>query len=41
MNSDLKFYIALALRRLPVMLILFLFSLGIGVSLAMFLPPRY
>lgn len=41
MNSDFKFYLALARKRLPVMLLLLIISMGIGVSLALTLPPRY
>lgn len=41
MNSDLKFYMALAIKRLPLMLVLVLASSAIGVGLALTLPPTY
>lgn len=41
MNSDIKFYLALARRRMPVMLLLLIISMGVGLSLAFTLPPRY
>ncbi len=41
MNTDLKFYWTLFLRRLPVMMALFLFCAGIGVALAIKLPTVY
>ena len=41
MNSDLKFYLALAIKRLPLMLVLVLTSSAIGIALALTLPPTY
>ena len=41
MNSDVKFYIALLLKRLPVMLVIFILCAGLGVGLAVTLPSRY
>lgn len=41
MNMDLKFYWKIALRRLPVMLALFLFFSGVGIALAIKLPTTY
>jgi polysaccharide chain length determinant protein (PEP-CTERM system associated) len=41
MNVDLKFYLRLMLRRLPVMLLLFLVSSLLGVVLALRLPTTY
>ena len=41
MNSDIRFYLALAMRRLPVMMVLFLTGAGIGLGLALTLPPKY
>ncbi|WP_232520812.1 Wzz/FepE/Etk N-terminal domain-containing protein [Rhodobacter sp. CZR27] len=38
---DLRFYIALFLRRLPYFLILLLLGTAAGVTLALVLPPRY
>ncbi|MCV6591875.1 MAG: lipopolysaccharide biosynthesis [Silicimonas sp.] len=41
MNFDLKFYFQLALRRLPVMAVIFSLCAGLGVALALTMPPRY
>ena len=41
MNSDIRFYLVLAMRRLPVMMVLFLIAAGIGLGLAVTLPPKY
>ena len=41
MNIDLKFYYQLMLRRLPVMTVIFTLCAGLGVALAMTLPPKY
>lgn len=41
MNSDIRFYWQVLLQRLPVMAVVFLICAGIGISLAMVLPPRY
>ncbi len=41
MNSEVRFYLALVLRRLPVMSVLFILCMGLGLALAMTLPPRY
>ena len=41
MNFDLKFYLALLLRRLPVMTALFVCCLAVGLGIAYTLPPRY
>ena len=41
MNSEIRFYLALAMRRLPVMMVLFLVGTGIGLGLALTLPPKF
>lgn len=41
MNFDLKFYYQLVIRRLPVMAVIFTLCAGIGVALAMTMPPKY
>ena len=41
MNFDLKFYYLLVWRRMPVMLVIFTLCAGIGVAMAMTLPPRF
>lgn len=41
MSIDLKFYYQLVIRRLPVMAVIFTLCAGLGVALAMTLPPRY
>lgn len=41
MNSDLKFYLALALKRLPLLLSLLVATTAVGVALALTLPPTY
>lgn len=41
MNSDIKFYIALVIRRLPIMLVLVVLGSVIGLGLALTLPPTY
>ena len=41
MNPDIRFYLALAVRRLPVMMVLFLMGAGIGLGLALTLPPKF
>ena len=41
MSADLKFYYQLMMRRLPVMTVIFTLCAGLGVALAMTLPPKY
>jgi uncharacterized protein involved in exopolysaccharide biosynthesis len=41
MNTDLKFYYALFLQRLPVMAVIFAVFTALGIALALTLPPRY
>ena len=41
MNSDFKFYTQVFMQRLPVMAVIFLICAGIGIGLAMVIPPRY
>jgi len=41
MNSDIKFYLALVMRRLPVMVVMFVLCVAFGVAVALTLPPRY
>ena len=41
MNSDIKFYVSLIKRRLPVMLVLFVLCVGIGLGLALTLPSKF
>ncbi len=41
MNSDIRFYWSLLLRRLPVMTVIFGICAAIGLGLALTLPPRY
>lgn len=41
MNSEIKFYLELLKKRLPVMVVIFLLCAGVGVSLAMTMPPKY
>ena len=41
MNSDIKFYWSLLLRRLPVMVVLFVVASSIGIGLAVTLPSKY
>lgn len=41
MSSDIKFYVSLLKKRLPVMTVIFLLSMAVGLSLAMTLPPRF
>ena len=41
MNSDIKFYWGLIRRRLPVMAVIVMICTGIGVALAMTMPPKY
>jgi uncharacterized protein involved in exopolysaccharide biosynthesis len=41
MNFDIKFYYQLLLRRLPIMVFIFTLCAGIGVALALTMPPRY
>ncbi len=41
MNSDIKFYLSLFMRRLPVMTVIFMVFATIGAALALFLPPQY
>ena len=41
MNSDIKFYLALLFKRLPVMAVMVFLGAGIGLSLALTLPPTY
>lgn len=41
MNFDLNFYYQLFLRRLPVMIVIFALCAGIGVAMALTMPPRF
>lgn len=41
MTMDYRFYLSLVLRRLPLMLVITLLGAGVGVSLAVLLPPTY
>lgn len=41
MNSDIKFYWELIKKRLPVMSVIFVLCAGIGVGLALTMPPKY
>lgn len=41
MSFDLKFYTQLVIRRLPVMAVIFTLCAGVGVALAMTMPPKY
>ena len=41
MNFDFKFYYQLVLRRLPFMIVIFALCAGIGVAMALTLPPRF
>ncbi len=41
MTSDIRFYIALFMKRLPMMATIFVLCSAIGVGLAMMLPSRY
>ena len=41
MNFDLNFFYQLFLRRLPVMIVIFALCAGIGVAMALTLPPRF
>ena len=41
MNFDLRFYLSLIVRRMPVMLALILVCSAIGVVTALNLPPIY
>jgi len=41
MNSDVRFYLALIVKRLPVMLTIFVLCAGVGGGLAVTLPSRY
>ena len=41
MNADIKFYLSLLRRRLPVMVVIFATFSVVGVALALFLPSQY
>ena len=41
MNLDLRFYLSLVLKRLPIMLILLVSGTAVGLGVAYTLPPRY
>ena len=41
MSSDIKFYYQLLIRRLPVMIVIFTLCAGVGVALALTMPPRF
>ena len=41
MNSDIKFYLSLLMRRLPILLVIFVTFSVIGGALALFLPSQY
>ncbi len=41
MNSDIRFYWKVLVRRLPIMTVIFIICAAVGVGLAVTLPPRY
>ena len=41
MNSDIRFYWELIKKRMPVMVVIFVLCAGIGVGLALTMPPKY
>ncbi len=41
MSGELKFYWELVKKRLPVMVVIFVLCAGVGVGLAMTMPPKY
>lgn len=41
MNSEFAFYYALFKKRVPVMSVIFLLCAGVGIAVAVSLPPRY
>lgn len=41
MKLDIKFYLELLLRRLPIMAVIFTLCAGLGIALAIILPPKY
>ena len=41
MNAEIKFYWELIKRRLPIMMVIFMLCAGVGVGLALTMPPKY
>ncbi len=41
MNGEIRYYWELIKRRLPIMMVIFVLCAGIGVGLALTMPPRY
>lgn len=41
MNADIKFYLSLLMRRLPVMIVIFALFSVVGFALSVFLPSQY
>ncbi len=41
MNADVKFYWELIKKRLPIMVVIFVLCAGVGVGLALTMPPKY
>lgn len=41
MNSEIRFYWELIKKRLPVMVVIFVLCTGVGVGLALTMPPKY
>ena len=41
MNSEIRFYWELIKKRLPIMVVIFVLCAGVGVGLALTMPPRY
>jgi len=41
MNSEIRFYWKLLVRRMPIMMVLFILCAAIGAGMAMTLPPKY
>lgn len=41
MNSEIKYYWELIKRRLPIMMVIFVLCSGLGVGLALTMPPKY
>ncbi len=41
MNGDIRFYWELIKRRMPIMVVIFVLCAGLGVGLALTMPPKY
>lgn len=41
MNSEIRYYLELVKRRLPIMMVIFVLCAGLGVGLALTMPPKY